>query len=518
MPNPIKFNTEADSNSLRIGNFNIGTNNVPKGPTSSTGFFNGINPSVNGYTIYLNKASNGPSILTPSSDAQLITMTNQIAGTSYTTIDQCFLYYEGQSDKMVMHNPINGITTDGLVLFLSSDSLPSYPRSGTSLKDISGTEANWTIPSDAFDNGVMNYTSQQSVLSPPSAWQSTTDLTVEVLYKPNTGGVYTGCCDTIFGRYDFRFFQIGASLYTMIGFDDGNGTRIYQHPAYSVSYDKWHHILAIRRNNRYIIWIDGVERYNTTYGTGLALWDPTETYYISSTRHTNIDYAACRIYNKGLSDSEILQNYYQSPIVTDGLIFAVDAGNLVSFERGSTTTYSLKGSETGTLTNGVDFETGFGGTWDFDGVDDYIDVGDNCPTGNFSISSWVYKEGTGGWYAIFSAGTEIWFGLNNNGRILAHVGGPLFQVTGAVDINVWAHCVLTWDGTTGRIYVDGVEVASSTSLDNPIATGYDIGRLSTSTAHNIFYGKISQVQLYDGKVLSAEEVQQNYQANINRFN
>ena len=170
MPNPIKFNTEADSNSLRIGNFNIGTNNVPKGPTSSTGFFNGINPSVNGYTIYLNKASNGPSILTPSSDAQLITMTNQIAGTSYTTIDQCFLYYEGQSDKMVMHNPINGITTDGLVLFLSSDSLPSYPRSGTSLKDISGTEANWTIPSDVFDNGVMNYTSQQSVLSPPSAW------------------------------------------------------------------------------------------------------------------------------------------------------------------------------------------------------------------------------------------------------------------------------------------------------------------------------------------------------------
>ncbi len=201
------------------------------------------------------------------------------------------------------------IVTDGLVLSLDAASPRSYPGSGTIWYDLSGTGANWTVPSDVFNSGSMNYASDQSSLSPPSAWQTTTDLTIETWYKPNTGGIYTSCCDTIFGRYDFRFFQIDGSLYTMIGFDDGTGSRVYQHPAYSVSYDMWHHLVGARRDNSYIIWIDGVEMYNNTYGTGLSLYDPTETYYISTTRQTDVEYAACRIYNKGLSDSEILQNF-----------------------------------------------------------------------------------------------------------------------------------------------------------------------------------------------------------------
>jgi hypothetical protein len=40
-------------------------------------------------------------------------------------------------------------------------------------------------------------------------------------------------------------------------------------------------------------------------------------------------------YTKALTPSEVLQNYYQAPIVTDGLVFAADAGNLVSYESGS---------------------------------------------------------------------------------------------------------------------------------------------------------------------------------------
>ena len=67
---------------------------------------------------------------------------------------------------------------------------------------------------------------------------------------------------------DFRFFQIGGSIYTMIGFTNASGGRTYQHPSFSVSYDNWHHIVGMRRNNRFIIWIDGVERYNTNYLIG----------------------------------------------------------------------------------------------------------------------------------------------------------------------------------------------------------------------------------------------------------
>ena len=203
-------------------------------------------------------------------------------------------------------------------------------------------------------------------------------------------------------------------------------------------------------------------------------------------------------------------------IVTDGLTFAVDAGSTRSYPGSGTTVADLVGTNNGTLTNDVGFSSGNGGAFEFDGVDQFIDFSGNSPAGNFSISSWVYKEGTSGWYAIFSQSTQIWFGLNNNGRILAHVGGPLIQVTGAVDINKWHQCVLTYDGTTGRIYVDGTQVVSGTNLSNPTAGAFEIGRLSTG-GQNFFYGEISQLLLYDGKALTTAEITQNYNAQKNRF-
>ena len=70
MPNAIKYNTSAETLALKKGNFYIGTGDVGKGPTSSTGYYNGITPPTGGYTIYLNKVSGGPSIYTATNDAQ----------------------------------------------------------------------------------------------------------------------------------------------------------------------------------------------------------------------------------------------------------------------------------------------------------------------------------------------------------------------------------------------------------------------------------------------------------------
>ena len=94
----------------------------------------------------------------------------------------------------------------------------------------------------------------------------------------------------------------------MIGFATG-GTYTYQHPAYTISYDTWHHIVGMRRSNRYIIWIDGVEMYNTDFGTGLNLYDPTGSYYISNPSHSNVRIASVKIYNRGITDAEILENF-----------------------------------------------------------------------------------------------------------------------------------------------------------------------------------------------------------------
>ena len=160
----------------------------------------------------------------------------------------------------------------------------------------------------------MNYTSDRSTLAAPTAWQSTTDLTIETWYKPESGGIHTGCCDTLFGRYDFRFFTIfnstnGNGIYTMISFTATNGSRYYQHPVFYLSSGEYHHLVGARRNNRFIIWIDGVERHNSTFGAGLPLYAVSDSWHISSTTHSDVDIDINRIYNRGLSDSEILQNF-----------------------------------------------------------------------------------------------------------------------------------------------------------------------------------------------------------------
>jgi hypothetical protein len=162
------------------------------------------------------------------------------------------------------------------------------------------------------------------------------------------------------------------------------------------------------------------------------------------------------LYNKALSQSEILQNYYQGPIVTNGLVFAVDAGNIVSYESGSTTTYSLTGSNSGSFTNGTSYSSNNGGTFKFDGTDDYITVNNpqslNPGTGSFTIEAWIFPplaasqspnfyhsifansdNSTGLYFSDNGDNYELFFANNSTGYARATPG------TGPIKHSQWNH-------------------------------------------------------------------------------
>ena len=308
MPNPIKYSTSAQTLALKKGNFWIGTGDVGKGPTSVTDYYNGITPPSGGYTIYLNKASGGPSIYTAANDASLISLSNTIAGQTFATAAAALDWYSSQSDKMVFNLDYPAIVTNGLILNLDAGFTPSYPTANTTWYDISPIGTNTSIPnSNTYSSSTMNYVYNSSnigALSSAGAY----DNTMECWFYVPSGGSYEGCCQTIFGTYRFRTFLIGQSLYTMIGFFTGSGYT-YQHPAFTISYNAWHCAVGARRDNRYIIWIDGVEVYNGDFGSGLSLYDAVGYWSISDPSHPNIKVAISRMYNRGLSNSEILQNY-----------------------------------------------------------------------------------------------------------------------------------------------------------------------------------------------------------------
>jgi len=142
----VKYNSGGQlSESLKIGNFYLGVGDVGKGPTSSTGYYHGITPPTNGYTIYINKVSGGPSIYVANNDTQLISLVNQIELQSFTTVTQCLAYYATLSDRFIINNEPGPLVTDGLILNLDAGFTPSYPRSGTTWYDVSPSGNNGTL-------------------------------------------------------------------------------------------------------------------------------------------------------------------------------------------------------------------------------------------------------------------------------------------------------------------------------------------------------------------------------------
>lgn len=135
MGNSIKYTEEFDSTSLYSENMALGINNA--GTTIETGFWNGITPSENGYTIYLHKEEQGPNIWTPQTDEGLINLINRISYNSFDNITDSLTWAISENGVLVSNFDYPNIVTENLVLHLDPGFVPSYPKGGDIFKDIS---------------------------------------------------------------------------------------------------------------------------------------------------------------------------------------------------------------------------------------------------------------------------------------------------------------------------------------------------------------------------------------------
>jgi len=548
MPNPIKYNSSTEDNALNVGNFWIGTGDVDKGPTSITGYYNGITPPPNGYTIYVHKLNQGPSIRIASDDSELIEITNHIAGTTYTTIIECFNYFEGQSDKMVTHQTMNFRITDNLSLDLDGNNIPSYPHNGTTWHDLSGGINNATlINSPTFNNngwidfdGSDDYASITNTNLVPG---SVTSLTIGGLWKRNgNGGSYETVLhqstNTTIGASSYWFgYDVNNFITVTIGARNGVGWAAGQ-TSINADIGKWFYTAASWDGSNVYVYVNGelIKSYSlSTYsnpGTITRIGaSGNATGYLANVGVSNIHINP----NKSFSQSEILQNYYQAPIVTDGLVFAIDAGNLVSYENGDTTTYSLTGSSTGTLTNGVAFNSGYGGVWEFDGTDDYITLPSSIATAlnggeEASLNMWVKLNSNSN--SVANTGIIQLSGYSNgNGNLYWYQNGYTYlDIFITTRYRVWINTVLdprnwhmltitTTSGTNGwKAYLNGIlqfqtTGQSTVSVNSTIVGGLTLGENSNGRYTN---GNIASCFIYD-KALTSDEVSKNYHATKYKF-
>jgi surface protein len=101
----IKYETVGTfPNSRRKGNFLVGESTVSYGPTDTTGFYNGIEPIEGGYTLYLAKETQGPSIFSFNTGSDLLDFCNTSLGANQTTVFGAIDWINEQSNYFVDPN------------------------------------------------------------------------------------------------------------------------------------------------------------------------------------------------------------------------------------------------------------------------------------------------------------------------------------------------------------------------------------------------------------------------------
>ena len=233
-----------------------------------------------------------------------------------------------------------------------------------------------------------------------------------------------------------------------------------------------------------------------------------------------------------------MSNQYGPRIVTNGLVLCLDAGNSKSYPGSGTVWNDLSGNgNNGTLVNGPTYSSASKGSIAFDGTDDKVDCGssslnnltlfslilwirriNNSPAGN-GFDRLLSKRTNAGWWELYISTTH------QPSFAADFVTTDLNRVANnTIVLNQWNMITCTWTGAASassvRFYINNIETSYSFSSDGVGA------RVSETTNVTVignadfgsrpFYGNISNALVYN-RVLSANEVSQNYKATKGRF-
>jgi hypothetical protein len=173
----------------------------------------------------------------------------------------------------------------------------------------------------------------------------------------------------------------------------------------------------------------------------------------------------------------------------------------------------------GTIDGATRVSTGrFGRALAFDGINDSVTIPDSpalTPTGGMTVSAWVNPDALNAWRPIVSKERSP---IPTYGLYASASGGssqPTARVftngdlttngTASFALNAWTHEAMTWNGTTLRLFVNGVQVASRT-VSGALAPSTGPLRLGgDSVRGEWFSGRIDEVRVY-GRPLTAAEI------------
>uniref|UniRef100_UPI0012FD3385 LamG-like jellyroll fold domain-containing protein n=1 Tax=Confluentibacter citreus TaxID=2007307 RepID=UPI0012FD3385 len=155
---------------------------------------------------------------------------------------------------------------------------------------------------------------------------------------------------------------------------------------------------------------------------------------------------------------------------------------------------------------------------DFDGIDDYVTFKDNYDrTGPFSIEMWVKPEDLIGTQSILSKRNandlSTGYDLRLNGNSVEFHWDNNSISSNAIDATTWHHIAVTFNGSTYKLYMNGVEKASANgSAPTPndmecILGATDQANNPPNKPVNYYHGWIDELRIWN-KALDVEHIHQ----------
>ncbi|MCM3872571.1 MAG: LamG domain-containing protein, partial [Pyrinomonadaceae bacterium] len=302
----------------------------------------------------------------------------------------------------------------------------------------------------------------------------------------------------------------------------------------SLTAGQWFHVAAVRNGDLTQIYLNGVLAGSQTSGSnintgtgGNAAIGRCLTSDAGCARFVNGKIDEVSLYNRALSASEIQAIYDADSAGICLPTCTPPPSNLESWYRGEGDANDSQGTNHGTLVNGAGFATAVVNQgFNLDGVNDFVRVG-NPPalrfgTGDFSIQAWVktsFRGGTFNDYIISKSGVgnDAQFILSYNAggtglpSFLMSDGTTISSAIGTANLadGTFHHLAGVREGTTLRLYVDGVQVGTATTPSLVNATSANnviIGGRDNPDFDPYFKGIIDEVQFLN-RALSASEIQ-----------
>lgn len=220
-------------------------------------------------------------------------------------------------------------------------------------------------------------------------------------------------------------------------------------------------------------------------------------------------------------------------ILTDGLMLYYDAGITSSYSGSGTSIFDLSpNGYTGTLINGITFDSANGGSLIFNGINNYIDTNQSLGAENFTVNAWIKNNDVDDYRMILSKETadgvpwnyRMWLNITD-GYLTGDIAksgqsGTARNVQNMAD-GQWHLATFSRNSTTNllKLYVDGVISQTDTQvITGSIVNSQEvwIGLSAYLGGSYPYTGNIGSIFLYD-KTQTDAEILSNFNATKTRF-